>query len=473
MDVNLTKSKTQLEVMLTCPVCQDIFKDPRQLPCGHSLCMLCLEGMIDFSSDMPFRCPDCRAFFGPVVDVQKSYALANIAEDCRENKKAKQDESVPCDCCQNKELAVKTCLKCEVSLCEEHIKIHYECPAYTGHPLVNPLRDPVNRKCPKHEVLKNYCSLSGSYVCNLCAVDKRDTNLAVEASSALGRKLMAQMDDHFHLLEDALKDCASSVKQIKEELASQKLKAYDNDSTVNSVTIVLLCLWFISVFYAYCYSVENQNLTESLETQKTSLHHIYSTVAEVLAKQPAWSSMNTEEPGILTLDVDSASPYLQVSADLRSVTRLQNKATAPDRASRFDVAPQVLSTRCFSSGTRHWLLEVEGYWDVAVSYRSIQRKGKGGSAFGTNQHSWSLTHNSKGQLLAYHNGSKKVLTHSMTHNEVVVAVDFERGTITFTEAAPTFAPLCEFQATLTQPLCLGIGLYGVTSLSRATVIRVY
>lgn len=80
-------SKTQLEVLLTCPVCHDIFKDPHQLSCGHSYCMVCLEGIIDFGSNMPFRCPDCRAYFGSTIDVQKSYTLANIAEDFRENVK--------------------------------------------------------------------------------------------------------------------------------------------------------------------------------------------------------------------------------------------------------------------------------------------------------------------------------------------------------------------------------------------------
>ena len=77
------RERTKLEEMLMCPVCQDMFKDPRQLPCGHSLCMGCLETMVDHSPDVPFRCPDCRAEFGPVVGVQKSYVLANIVEDFR------------------------------------------------------------------------------------------------------------------------------------------------------------------------------------------------------------------------------------------------------------------------------------------------------------------------------------------------------------------------------------------------------
>ena len=81
------REKTPLEVLLTCPVCQDLFTEPRQLQCGHSICMSCLESMVGHSTDMPFRCPDCRAYFGKIVEVQKSYALANIVDDFKETLK--------------------------------------------------------------------------------------------------------------------------------------------------------------------------------------------------------------------------------------------------------------------------------------------------------------------------------------------------------------------------------------------------
>lgn len=77
----------KMEEMLTCPVCQDVFVDPRQLTCGHSLCKLCLENLRDFSSETPFRCPDCRQEFGPIIRVHTSYALNSIAEDFRQNRR--------------------------------------------------------------------------------------------------------------------------------------------------------------------------------------------------------------------------------------------------------------------------------------------------------------------------------------------------------------------------------------------------
>lgn len=81
--------ESRLEEMLTCSVCRDIFNDPRQLPCGHSMCMSCLENLRDHSEDIPFRCPDCREFFGMIVGVQKSYTLTNIVQDFMDSRRRK------------------------------------------------------------------------------------------------------------------------------------------------------------------------------------------------------------------------------------------------------------------------------------------------------------------------------------------------------------------------------------------------
>lgn len=74
----------KLEASLTCSVCQEIFEDPRQLPCGHSMCLGCLQNLRDHSSDAPFRCPNCRQYFGPLIGISKSFTLTNIAEEFRE-----------------------------------------------------------------------------------------------------------------------------------------------------------------------------------------------------------------------------------------------------------------------------------------------------------------------------------------------------------------------------------------------------
>uniref|UniRef100_A0A4W5RV25 Uncharacterized protein n=1 Tax=Hucho hucho TaxID=62062 RepID=A0A4W5RV25_9TELE len=438
--------KTQLEVLLTCPVCHDIFKDPHQLSCGHSYCMVCLEGIIDFGSNMPFRCPDCRAYFGSTIDVQKSYTLANIAEDFRENLQAKKTECAYCDCCPEKQsLAVKTCLKCEVSLCQEHVQDHLQLPAYMGHPLVKPLGDLSKRRCPEHddEVLRYYCSMSKTYICNICAMDKKQTNLTVDTTNVLGRKLTRQNSN-------------------------------SKDSRINSVTVVLLCLWFIVLYYAYSSSLENQNLTDTLKKQETLLHNVYSSVAEFIVDNPPKGYRNANTTGAqraLTLDVDSASPFLKVSLDLQSVERVEDKLSLPSHPSRFDKAPQVLTTQCYSSGRHYWEVEAMGYWDIAVSYQSIKRKGTEGPVFGLNKESWSITQNAKGNLFAYHNKMKREIAKSLKGNRVTVVVDFGKGTITFSEVNVNLTKLHQFNAQLSQPVCLGFGLYRIDPPSRVAIIE--
>ncbi|KAM7378856.1 hypothetical protein PAMP_004451 [Pampus punctatissimus] len=283
--------KTHLEEMLTCPVCQDIFKDPRQLPCGHSMCMGCLEGMVDYTSDAPFRCPDCRGYFGQIVGVQKNYALASIAEDYRLNRKRMEQatKSVYCDFCPEKTtLAMKTCLKCELSLCEEHVKDHLKLPVFTGHPLVKTLGDLQERKCPQHEdeVLRYYCNTSRRYICNMCALESKQLNLTTETSTKLRRQLTEYMDQRFNLLKDQITESTDSFKKLQKYLQQEKQKANPKDSCLNSVTVVLLCLWFIVLYYAYNYSVENQALTEALNQQQNRVHHIYSTIADLLVDDP-------------------------------------------------------------------------------------------------------------------------------------------------------------------------------------------
>lgn len=176
--------------------------------------------------------------------------------------------------------------------------------------------------------------------------------------------------------------------------------------------------------------------------------------------------------GTLTLDRDSASPVLAVSSDLLSVERLKSKLQVPDQPSRFDTAPQVLSTQCFTAGTHYWEVDAEGYWDVAVTYESIKRKGKEGSAFGNNPQSWSLMHNDKGQLFAYHNKMKTVISEKLQSRRIAVAVDIEEGKIIFSSVGPTVIQLHEFQAELTEPVCLGLGLYRVNPPSRASIVKV-
>ena len=58
-----------LEEDLTCSVCYSLFSDPRVLPCSHTFCKSCLDGVLHVSTNysiwrplrLPLKCPNCRS----------------------------------------------------------------------------------------------------------------------------------------------------------------------------------------------------------------------------------------------------------------------------------------------------------------------------------------------------------------------------------------------------------------------------
>ncbi|KAK7479992.1 hypothetical protein BaRGS_00028725 [Batillaria attramentaria] len=59
MAVALVPPSQQRQRNLTCGVCQEIYRAPRLLPCHHSFCLICIEGLVNVHGQS-FPCPVCR-----------------------------------------------------------------------------------------------------------------------------------------------------------------------------------------------------------------------------------------------------------------------------------------------------------------------------------------------------------------------------------------------------------------------------
>ncbi|XP_076123383.1 E3 ubiquitin-protein ligase TRIM16-like [Alosa pseudoharengus] len=93
-----------------------------------------------------------------------------------------------------------------------------------------------------------------------------------------------------------------------------------------------------------------------------------------------------------TLDPNTAHRNLHLSEGNRRVECRDELQSYPDHPERFDGREQVLC-REGVSGRCYWEVERSGEVDIAVSYKSISRKGGGAeSEFGGNDQSWSLVH---------------------------------------------------------------------------------
>lgn len=80
----------------------------------------------------------------------------------------------------------------------------------------------------------------------------------------------------------------------------------------------------------------------------------------------------------MTLDPDTANPWLQLSEDWREVRHLGAWQNLPDTPERFDTVVMVLAHQRFSSGRHYWEVSVgeKDDWYVGVALDSINRKGR-------------------------------------------------------------------------------------------------
>lgn len=102
-------------------------------------------------------------------------------------------EDVLCDSCiDNKQKAVKSCLVCQASFCELHLKPHLEGAAFRDHQLLDPIRDFEARKCPVHgKTMELFCQTDQMCICYLCMFQehKNHSTVTVEIEKA-GKEVM-------------------------------------------------------------------------------------------------------------------------------------------------------------------------------------------------------------------------------------------------------------------------------------------
>ncbi|XP_063042698.1 E3 ubiquitin-protein ligase TRIM21-like [Engraulis encrasicolus] len=79
----------------------------------------------------------------------------------------------------------------------------------------------------------------------------------------------------------------------------------------------------------------------------------------------------------VTLDPDTAQPYLNLSADGKQVKHGDTRQNLPDTPKRFNQSENVLGKEGFSSGKFYYEVQVKGKtaWVIGVVKESVDRKG--------------------------------------------------------------------------------------------------
>ena len=182
----------KLEEQLTCDVCLDHYTNPKTLPCLHSFCQHCLEGLPRDKKNETYylSCPTCRydtelpeegvgAF--PVA-----FTLNNLKEIYSLLRKVADPQQVTCDNCT---IAIPTgyCKDCSKFLCTECNGVHKKWGPTSNHQLTSldemaasvfsnphllaPAKQEPTLTCSTHnKKMKLYCETCDSVICRDCTV---------------------------------------------------------------------------------------------------------------------------------------------------------------------------------------------------------------------------------------------------------------------------------------------------------------
>ena len=126
MDIQTLLFNLREEV--SCPVCSDIFKDPKHLSCLHSFCLHCLKDWYGTcGGGNTLRCPKCQALSrvpasGDLKDLPTSFYLNGLI-DVLAIKECK-DTQVKCGNCEKKSSETCYCFQCSMFFCEQCVTAH-------------------------------------------------------------------------------------------------------------------------------------------------------------------------------------------------------------------------------------------------------------------------------------------------------------------------------------------------------------
>ncbi|XP_063289987.1 E3 ubiquitin/ISG15 ligase TRIM25-like [Pelobates fuscus] len=199
---------------LTCSICLNIYTDPVTLTCGHSFCRICIGNMLD-TQEGPgmYTCPECRERFGNCPELKRNLRLCNIAKHFSSNEETMRKAGISCTYCADFP-AVKTCLHCEASLCESHLKGHSQS---AEHVLTEPISSIRNRKCFTHkEILKYYCSEDAVCICASCGLIGEHRGHMVETLTEASDKKRQEMRNILERLTSKREEAGKSIQSLQE-----------------------------------------------------------------------------------------------------------------------------------------------------------------------------------------------------------------------------------------------------------------
>ncbi|KAK7130445.1 hypothetical protein R3I93_019936 [Phoxinus phoxinus] len=215
-----------------CSVCLDLLKDPVAIPCGHSYCKICITDCWDQEDEKRvYSCPQCRQTFSPRPALAKNTLLAEVVEKLKKTKLAADcyagAEDVQCDVCTGrKHKAVKSCLLCVESYCQNHFDFHEEFHSRKPHKVTDAAGQLQEIICQKHnKLLDVFCHTDQKCICVLCTMDEHKKHDTVSAAVQRTEN-QHQLKETQRSFQQRIQQREKDLQQLREAVASHKRSAH-------------------------------------------------------------------------------------------------------------------------------------------------------------------------------------------------------------------------------------------------------
>ncbi|XP_064414400.1 E3 ubiquitin-protein ligase TRIM35-like [Latimeria chalumnae] len=421
-----------VEESLSCSMCHEMFTDPVTLKCGHNFCRKCV---CDFwKQKTSLSCPFCRASSSN-TDLIRNHTLRDVVEAVkREEKKAVIQSKYLCSqhgekrklyCSEDQETI---CLVCQTS--KKH-KAHPCCPVEEA--AMEFKGELKARLLPLQESQKKFIEVEEEY--KKCLNHLQDQALTTEKEI---KEDFVKLHKFLHKEEKNLLADLKNEKEEKEQKMREKIKNISEEMISLSSTIMDIEKKMDQDDHLFLMNLQDIRTRVARTYKEPEIPSgALIDVARYLGnlQHRVWNKMlSIIHPVTVTLDPNTAAPWLTLSEDLTAVTRgSTRREDLPDNPERFDQRPCVLGSKSFTSGRHSWVVDVEKQteWILGVAAESASRKGninlKPEGGYWTVQLFF-------GRYAAFIDEGLTRLKVLKTPKKVLVCVDYEAGKVSFSNA---------------------------------------